>query len=204
LLDACSGESPPSIHRTTLQHRARGRRSREEKDQGKQYLYPWEEKVLVRFLALQDALGRSVPVKYVCSIAFSLACKRDPGDRPSDPPNKNWPQFLYKRSSKLAASRRQALDWKRFDIYKKAVHWFEVIEQVLQRPDVHPHNVYNMDETGTLLSLPKSAKVVVSKDNKKGSRGARINRTNVIAIECVSLLSSSRVRRRSIATLGNM
>lgn len=43
-----------------------------------------------------------------------------------------------------------------------------------------------MDETGTLLSLPKSAKVVVSKDNKKGSRGARVNRTNVTAIECIS------------------
>lgn len=128
-----------------------------------------------------------MPVKYVCSIAFSLACKRDPDARPSHPPNKNWPQSLYKRNPKLAASRRQAIDWKRFDIYRKTVHWFEVIEQVLCRPDVHPCNVYNMDETGTLLSLPKSAKVVISKDNKKGNRGARINRTNVTAIECVSV-----------------
>ena len=43
-----------------------------------------------------------------------------------------------------------------------------------------------MDETGIMLSLPKSAKVVVSKDNQKGCKGARINRTNVTAIECVS------------------
>jgi hypothetical protein len=43
-----------------------------------------------------------------------------------------------------------------------------------------------MDETGTLLSLLKSAKAVVSKDNKKGGRGARVNHINVTAIEYVS------------------
>ncbi len=32
------------VHRTTLQHRGRGRRSREEKDQGQQYLYPRERR----------------------------------------------------------------------------------------------------------------------------------------------------------------
>jgi hypothetical protein len=93
---------------------------------------------------------------------------------------------LYGRYSKLAASRRQALDWKRYNIYDKAVHWFEIIEEVLQRPDVHRRNVYNMDETRTMLSVPKTVKVVVNKDNKQASKGVRINRTNVTAIECVS------------------
>ena len=61
------------VPRTTLQHRARGRRSKEEKAPSQQYLYPWEEKALVRFLVQQDALGRSVRMKYLRSIAFSLA-----------------------------------------------------------------------------------------------------------------------------------
>jgi hypothetical protein len=43
-----------------------------------------------------------------------------------------------------------------------------------------------MDETGTMLSMPKAAKVVINKDNKQGRKGGRINRTNVTAIECVS------------------
>jgi hypothetical protein len=98
------------VHRTTLQHRARGRCSREEKDKGQQYLCPWEEKALVRFLALQDALGRPVLVKYICLIAFSLACKCKLDDRPSKPPNKNWPQSLYKRHLNLTTSRSEALD----------------------------------------------------------------------------------------------
>jgi hypothetical protein len=78
------------------------------------------------------------------------------------------------------------LDWKRFNIYDKVIHWFEVIEEVLLRPDVLPCNVYNMDETGTMLSMPKAAKVVINKDNKQGRKGGRINRENVTAIECVS------------------
>ena len=170
------------VPRTTLQHRARGRPSKQEKAQNQQYLYPWEEKALVDFLSHQDALGRAVRVKHVCSIAFSLASQRDPCDRPNNPPNKNWPQALYLRSSKLAASRQQALDWKRFNIYDKVVHWFEVIEKVLLRPDVLPCNVYNMDETGTMLSMPKATKVVINKDNKQGRKGGRINRENVTAI----------------------
>jgi hypothetical protein len=59
-------------------HRARGRWSIEEKAQSQQYLYPWEEKALVKFLVQQDALGRSVRIKYVRSIAFSAARQRPP------------------------------------------------------------------------------------------------------------------------------
>lgn len=174
------------VPRTTLQHRAGGRQSRKDKDDGQLYLYPWEEKALAIFLAHQDALGRSVRVGYIRSIAFSLASRRDPDKRPSKPPYKNWPQFFYERHPELTASKQQALDWKRFEIYDKVVHWFEVIGPVLQRSDISPCNVWNYDETGTLLSMPKAVKVVVSKNNKRGRRGARIKRTNITAIECVS------------------
>jgi hypothetical protein len=62
------------VARTTLQHRARGRRSKEQKAKDQQYLYPWEEKALAKFLIQQDALGRLVRIKHVRSIAsVSLA-----------------------------------------------------------------------------------------------------------------------------------
>ncbi|OCK75827.1 hypothetical protein K432DRAFT_408679 [Lepidopterella palustris CBS 459.81] len=159
-----------NVCRTTLQHRARGRQSKKDKDDGQLYLYPWEEKALVKFLAHQDALGRSVRVGYIRSIAFSLACQRDPDNRSSKPPYKNWPQFFYESHAELTASKQQALDWRRFDIYDKVVHWFEVIGPVLQHSDIPPWNVYNYDETGTLLSMPNSVKVVVSKNKKRGRR----------------------------------
>ena len=163
------------VPRTTLQHRARGRRSIEEKAQSQLYLYPWEEKALVKFLVQQDALGRSVRIKYVRSIAFSLARQRSSTDRPSKPPGRNWPQLFYKRHAEvLKASKNGALDWNRYDIYDKVTHWFEVIGKVLQDPAILQENVYNIDETGIMLSKLNSVKVLVSKDNQRGYRGARV------------------------------
>jgi hypothetical protein len=80
----------------------------------------------------------------------------------------------------------RALDWDRYNTYDKVVHWFEVISKVLQEPAVVPGNVYNMNETGVILSMPGSVKVLVSKDDLRGYRGARVKRTVVIAVECVS------------------
>ena len=174
------------VARTTLQHRARNRPSMKEKAQRQQYLYPWEEKALVKFIVQQDALGRPIRMKYAGSIAFSLARQRPPTDRPCNAPGPNWHRDFYKRHSELKASNSEALDWNRYDIYYKVVHWFEVIRKVLEDPDVLQDNVYNMDETGVMLSKLNSVKVLVSKDNKRGYRGARVKRTTVTAIECVS------------------
>lgn len=43
-----------------------------------------------------------------------------------------------------------------------------------------------MDETGVMLSKLNSVKVLVSRDNERGYRGARVKRTIVTAVECVS------------------
>ncbi|KAE8821929.1 hypothetical protein PTNB85_10567 [Pyrenophora teres f. teres] len=43
-----------------------------------------------------------------------------------------------------------------------------------------------MDETGVMLSMLGSVKVLVSKDDKRTYRGARVKRTTVTAIECIS------------------
>ena len=61
---------------STLYHRARGRRSKEEKAQGQQYLTPLEEKALEKFLLLMFDLGNPVQIKYLSSLAFSIARQR--------------------------------------------------------------------------------------------------------------------------------
>jgi hypothetical protein len=43
-----------------------------------------------------------------------------------------------------------------------------------------------MDETGVMLSMPGTVKVLVSKDDLRGHTGARVKRTVVTAIECAS------------------
>ena len=71
-------------------------------------------------------------------------------------------------------------------IYDKITHWFEVIGEELHNPVVVPENVYNMDETGVMLSILGSLKVLVGKDDTRTYRGAGVQRQTVGAIECGS------------------
>jgi hypothetical protein len=43
-----------------------------------------------------------------------------------------------------------------------------------------------MDETGVMLSMLNSAKVLVGKDDTNAYIGARVNRAVVVAVECIS------------------
>lgn len=57
---------------------------------------------------------------------------------------------------------------------------------MLQDPGTLPENVYNIDETSVILSMPGSVKVLVSKHNRRDYRGARVKRITVTAIKCIS------------------
>jgi hypothetical protein len=81
-------------------------------------------------------------------------------------PGKNWPQAPYKRHPELTSRRLKAIDWKRHEqnIYHKIVEWFAIIGPQLQAPTVLKENVYNMDETGIMLSALGSLKLLVGRD----------------------------------------
>ena len=104
------------------------------------------------------------------------------------PPGKNWSQGLRKRHRELKAKRTKAIDWNRYDhnIYDKVAVWFTAIGEELRRPDILPENVYNMDETGVMLSVLKSMKVLVGREELRNYRGAGVQRTLITAIECIS------------------
>jgi hypothetical protein len=63
---------------TTLYNRYHGRPSKEEIAQLQQYLTVEEEKALVAFLLLMSSLGQPVRVKYIPTLAFSIARPRSP------------------------------------------------------------------------------------------------------------------------------
>jgi hypothetical protein len=139
-----------------------------------------------------DERGHPLPVKFLGSIAHVIKRQRssafqtladDDGIRP---PGKNWPQGLRKRHSELMARRVRPLDWARHDVYDKVVECFTIISKKLNNPAVIPENVYNIDETGVLLSILSSLKVLVSKQGLRNYRGAGVKRTLVTAIECIS------------------
>lgn len=113
-------------------------------------------------------------IKFIPSLAFSVTHQRPPTDRPLKPPGRNWAKAFEKRHLVLQARRVRPLDWNRHEknIYNKVIHWFEVIRIVLQDPITLLENVYNIDETGVMLSMPGSVKVLIGKDDIRDYRGA--------------------------------
>ena len=60
-----------------------------------------------------------------------------------------------------------------------------MIGKELNNPAILRENIYNMDETGVLLSVLNSLKVLIGNDGLD-YRGAGIKRTLITAIECIS------------------
>ena len=71
-----------NVPRSTLHDRAQGQRSIEAKAQSQQYLTPYEEKAMIDFILQMSALGTPVRIKYISSIAFTVASGRPERDRP--------------------------------------------------------------------------------------------------------------------------
>jgi hypothetical protein len=132
-------------------------------------------------------LGTPVRIKYIPSIAFSFTRHTPLPDKPLKPPGKNWVKALERRRPKLVARRVKAMGWNRHDknTYEKIEHWFEVIGRGLEDPTITGENVYNMDETGVMLSMLGSVKVLVGKADLHTYQGARVKRKMVTAIECI-------------------
>jgi hypothetical protein len=129
-----------------------------------------------------------IRMKFIPSLAYSVTRQRPTTKRPLKPPGHNWAKALEKRYLILLARRVKALDWNRHEknVYRKIIHWFEVIKDVLKDPAILAENVYNMDETRVMLSMPGSIKVLIGKHDMRDYRGARVKRTTVTIIEYIS------------------
>jgi hypothetical protein len=183
---------PSQPSKSTLWRHARGKPTRKDKAAGQQYLTPCEEKAVLEYALRMYKYGFPIPVKFLGSIAHIIKRQRSSAfqilaaDEGIRPPGKNWSQGFRKRHPELVARRVRPLDWARHDVYDKVVEWFTLIGKELSNPAIVPENVYNMDETGVLLSVLNSLKVLVSKQDLRNYRGAGVKRTLVTAIECIS------------------
>ena len=180
---------------STVGHRNRGRKSIQQRAADQQYLTPQEEKALVSYFLGMSRKGYHLPVKFAGSLAYIIRLQRSsifqiPQTDRSDihAPGKNWPQVFSKRHPELQAIRMKPIAWERHDhhIYDKVVDWFPIIGKELAAPGILPENTFNMEETGVLLSVPNSLKVLVGRGELKTCRGAGVKRTLITAIECIS------------------
>lgn len=61
-----------------------------------------------------------------------------------------------------------------------------MIEPVLKDSAILLENIYNMDETGVMLYMLGTVKVLLSSDDLQDYQGAGVKRMMVTAIECIS------------------
>lgn len=154
---------------STLWRHARGQPILQDKASRQQYLTPREEKALLEYVLRMADRGYPLPVKFLRTLAFVIARQRTSTSAVTaaqseiHPPGKNWPQGFYQRHPELRAKRLRPFDWARHDvnIYDKMIAWFTVIGKELEKADILQENIYNMDETGTQLSVLSSLKVLV-------------------------------------------
>jgi hypothetical protein len=169
------------IPASTLWWRANNMLSLAVKVANQQYLTQQEEQALVEYVLRLAENGYPLPVKFLRSFAMIIVRQRSSNFQITDhslkvrPPGKNWPQAFYRRHPQLKARRLRAIDWKRDGrhIGDKFRHWFNIIGRELANPAILPEKVYNMDETGVLLGVLNSLKVLVSKDDLKSIEGPR-------------------------------
>ena len=95
---------------STLHHRDRGRPSKQQSAQRRQYLTPEGEKALVNFLMLMSHLGQPVRIKHVPALAFSIARQQPTPNKRSKPPGKNWARAFKKRHLELQARTIRPID----------------------------------------------------------------------------------------------
>jgi len=100
------------------------RHSIEQKAESQQYLTPWEENAVIKFLLQMSDLRQPVRIKYIPQLAFGVTHQQPTTDRPPKPPGKNWAKALKTRHPKVKARRVKALDWNRHEkkTYKKITH----------------------------------------------------------------------------------
>jgi hypothetical protein len=101
----------------------------------------------------------------------------------------NWATAFYKRHEQLRVTAMKAMEWDRAShtIYDKLVAWYQLYDTTMANPDILPTNVYNMDETGFMLGMLKSLRVLTAANDKRQHRAAPQDRELVTAVECISV-----------------
>ncbi|PVH73100.1 hypothetical protein DL98DRAFT_431862, partial [Cadophora sp. DSE1049] len=74
------------------------------------YLTLSEEKALEKYFKGISDLGNPMRIKFVPSLAFTIACQRSTIKKPINLPGKNWAQGFVRRHPALKSQKVRAID----------------------------------------------------------------------------------------------
>ena len=136
--------------RSTVQDRHAGRRPRGQEEVKHARLTRYQEEVLAKYIQNNQLQYAPVNHKQLHVVAEMLAQLNEPNARLG----KNWYSRFLNRHPDLKTARNRRLDSKRIiaAIPSQIEGWFTHINDVVRRFNIHPQDMWNIDEIGYQLS----------------------------------------------------
>jgi hypothetical protein len=164
------------VPRSTLTSRFNGMPTRKEAHEREQKLQPAQEKVLVEWIKVMGQRG--VPLTPQALIDYA-------SDICDGPVGSSWgkhfmarhPELKVKWTSSLQQCRAQALN------PTVVAEYFELLAEVINKYQVPPENIFNMDEKGIQLGVGKRVAAIIDRDQKTVFQVENGNRELVTIIE---------------------
>lgn len=158
-----------NIPYTTLRYRRVGRTSRRDISANSRILTNLEEDVILQRILDLDSRGFQPRQSDIREMADSLRTNRD-----ASRVGPRWAENFVKRHPELKMAFRRQIDYQRAkcedpDIVRA---WFKLVQNVRAKYGITDEDVYNFDETGFLMGMLSTAKVVTSSE--------RVNRPRTI------------------------
>jgi hypothetical protein len=153
------------VSRSTLQSRIQGRQPRAESNAKKRKLLPTEETALVDWILDLDQRGFPPQLIDVRGMANTLLAARGQNP-PPEPVGKNWVDRFIADQSRLKTQWNRKFHAQRAKCEDPVVinTWFQLVQRTRLRHGISDEDTYNFDETGFMMGLIATTKVVTSSD----------------------------------------
>ncbi|RYN17045.1 hypothetical protein AA0119_g11468 [Alternaria tenuissima] len=176
------------VPRTTLQRRLQGIQPQAITNAQKRKLYPVEEQAVVQWILDLDRRGFPPQVIDVRRMADALLAARGQ-DPPPQPVGQKWVSRFVNSQSELQTkwNRKSHSQRARCEDPVAIAAWFKLVEETRERYGILDDDVYNFDETGFMMGVAATSKVVTSSDTV--GRAVTVqpgNRDWVTTIECIN------------------
>jgi hypothetical protein len=150
-------------------------------------LYSIEEEVLLKRLLKADKQGFPIQPEFLRGMAQILLRERLQDHTTSL--GINWAYKFTKRHPEIRTryTRRMTYQRARQEDSKVIISWFQIIYAAIQEHSIHEDDIWNFDETGFIMGLCSTSKVVTAVDRSvRPRRVIQGNREWVTIIETIS------------------
>ena len=110
-------------------------------------------------------------------------------ERDASPVGKNWTTNFIKRRTEIKTKFSRKYDYKRALCEDPEVigHWFELVRNTIAKYGIQEEDIYNCDETGFMMGVIATAKVVTSSESRNRPKTAQPgNREGVSIIQGIN------------------